>query len=163
MINVEASTSYYRARYYDPQAGRFSTEDPARFRAGGNFYRYVRNDPTNLADPFGLNPAVGTLPWLGPWWRPIEGVVAGVGAAGAAVLILVGEAVLAPATAMDDVVPRLHRCPRQRQSVTRTKCCAISTVSIKTRLSTPNSKCAPTHAQMVLFECASFTFCSLAL
>lgn len=32
----------------------FSQEDPIRFRAGLNFYRYVENNPTSFADAFGL-------------------------------------------------------------------------------------------------------------
>ena len=46
--------SYYRARYYDPTAGRFLTEDPTRFTAGANFYAYADNDSVNLIDPSGL-------------------------------------------------------------------------------------------------------------
>jgi RHS repeat-associated protein len=47
--------SYYRARYYDPQVGRFVNEDPIRFDAGDeNFYRYVGNDSVNDSDPSGL-------------------------------------------------------------------------------------------------------------
>jgi RHS repeat-associated protein len=54
---LQASTaSYYRARYYDPNAGRFLNEDPVEGGGGVNFYGYVRNDPTNLVDSFGLNP-----------------------------------------------------------------------------------------------------------
>ena len=37
--------SYYRARYYDPTAGRFLSEDPTGFMAGMNFYAYVTNNP----------------------------------------------------------------------------------------------------------------------
>lgn len=51
------SLYYYRARYYDPSAGRFLSEDPVGFDGGGNFYRYVYNDPIGLADPNGLSPA----------------------------------------------------------------------------------------------------------
>ncbi|MGB8459674.1 MAG: RHS repeat-associated core domain-containing protein [Candidatus Acidiferrum sp.] len=42
------------ARYYDPNVGRFLNEDPMRFRAGVNFYRYVNNRVTDLTDPYGL-------------------------------------------------------------------------------------------------------------
>jgi uncharacterized protein RhaS with RHS repeats len=44
-----------RARYYDPTAGRFLSEDPTGFHGGVNFYSYVLNDPVGLVDPFGLN------------------------------------------------------------------------------------------------------------
>ncbi|MDL1951681.1 RHS repeat-associated core domain-containing protein [Acidobacteria bacterium ACD] len=50
----EAGLHFYRARYYQPSIGRFSQEDPIRFRAGLNFYRYVENNPTSFADAFGL-------------------------------------------------------------------------------------------------------------
>ena len=49
-----ASRSYYRARYYDPQSGRFVGEDPLRFLSGGNFYAYVHNNSPNSVDPTGL-------------------------------------------------------------------------------------------------------------
>jgi RHS repeat-associated protein len=49
--------SYYRARYYDPQAGRFVNEDPIGFEGGENSYRYVRNRSIGLSDPMGLSPA----------------------------------------------------------------------------------------------------------
>ncbi len=46
---------YYRARYYDPEVGRFLTEDPLQFNAGVNFYAYVNNNPINANDPSGLD------------------------------------------------------------------------------------------------------------
>lgn len=70
--------SDYRARYYDPAAGRFLGEDPIRFGIGptiriprfevtshlmtsdalngrsSDFYSYVSNDPVGKADPRGL-------------------------------------------------------------------------------------------------------------
>lgn len=48
------SAVYYRARYYDPNIGRFISEDPIRFKGGSDFYVYVSNDPINLTDPQGL-------------------------------------------------------------------------------------------------------------
>jgi len=51
---------YYRARYYDPRAGRFLTKDPLGLAAGDvNLYRYVGNNPVNYRDPSGLVAA----PW----------------------------------------------------------------------------------------------------
>lgn len=49
--------SYYRARYYDLSAGRFTSEDPLGFGGGENFYRYVYNSPIGLTDPAGLSAA----------------------------------------------------------------------------------------------------------
>src|SRR5205085_3754204 len=44
-----------RARYYDSQTGRWTSEDPLGFAAGdGNLYRYVGNDPTVRTDPTGM-------------------------------------------------------------------------------------------------------------
>jgi len=46
---------YYRARWYDPQQGRFISEDPIGLAGNDpNLYRYVGNDPINLTDPLGL-------------------------------------------------------------------------------------------------------------
>ena len=47
--------SYNRARYYDPNVGRFIKEDPIGFRGGLNFYSYVHNNPVLFIDPIGLN------------------------------------------------------------------------------------------------------------
>lgn len=46
---------YMRARYYDPEVGRFITKDPIGY-AGGDvkLYVYVLNNPVNLVDPLGL-------------------------------------------------------------------------------------------------------------
>jgi len=52
---ISASSSYYRARYYDPATGRSLGEDPIGFSGGDiNVYRYSFDDPVNLEDPTGL-------------------------------------------------------------------------------------------------------------
>ena len=66
MLGAERNLSYYRARYYDPQSGRFTSEDIARFEAGLDFYAYVHNSPVMFIDPMGLQQYprnfVGPLP-----------------------------------------------------------------------------------------------------
>jgi RHS repeat-associated protein len=44
---------YCRARYYQPDWGRFLSEDPAGFSAGVNPYSYCMNNPVNATDPDG--------------------------------------------------------------------------------------------------------------
>jgi RHS repeat-associated protein len=51
---IAISSSYYRARYYDPGTGRFLNEDPVRFAGGKSFYPYVTNNPVKRKDPLGL-------------------------------------------------------------------------------------------------------------
>jgi RHS repeat-associated protein len=45
---------YYRARWYDPQLGRFISEDPIGLAGGINQFAYVSNNPQNAKDPSGL-------------------------------------------------------------------------------------------------------------
>jgi RHS repeat-associated protein len=50
----ETGLYYYRARYYNPQIGRFLQTDPAGYNAGMNWYAYCGNNPLNFLDPSGL-------------------------------------------------------------------------------------------------------------
>lgn len=51
----ETGLYYYRARYYDPNIGRFISEDPFRFKVGIDFYTYTGNNPVTFLDPLGLS------------------------------------------------------------------------------------------------------------
>ena len=50
----EIGLYYNRARYFDPSAGRFLSEDPLGNVGGINLYEYVYSNPINLIDPSGL-------------------------------------------------------------------------------------------------------------
>ena len=48
---TEMSLSYYRARYYDPNVGRFLSEDPIQSAGDDlNLYPYVAGDPIDWVD-----------------------------------------------------------------------------------------------------------------
>jgi len=53
-FDAESGLYYYRARYYDPNTGRFLSEDPSGniFR-DLSLYRYTFNNPINFRDPTG--------------------------------------------------------------------------------------------------------------
>jgi RHS repeat-associated protein len=52
--DADTGLYHYRARWYDPQAGRFVSEDPIGLVGGVNLNAYVKNNPVNATDPFGL-------------------------------------------------------------------------------------------------------------
>jgi RHS repeat-associated protein len=69
--NSDTGLMYYRTRWYDPQVGRFISEDPIGFLIPDmNLYSYVRNNPIRYIDPKGTNPllvvvaVVGAEVWL---------------------------------------------------------------------------------------------------
>ena len=51
--DAETGLHYNRHRYYDPQMGRFTTQDPISLAGGVNLYQYAPN-PVGYIDPFGL-------------------------------------------------------------------------------------------------------------
>jgi RHS repeat-associated protein len=63
---------YYRARYYDPEAGRFLQRDPLGYVEIFNLYAYVSEMPVRYTDPLGLAYGVPDMP---PGWAPPPGLV----------------------------------------------------------------------------------------
>jgi RHS repeat-associated protein len=67
-FDTDTGLYYYRARWYDPQIGRFLSEDPIGFQGGDiNLYGYVNNDPTKFRDPTGLRIEEGDNSYYFPW------------------------------------------------------------------------------------------------
>src|SRR6266540_1690868 len=68
-LDRESKLYFYRARYFDPEIGRFLSRDPVGIWfdpvGRGNGYGYVGNDFINKTDPFGYGP------WLGGIWDAI--------------------------------------------------------------------------------------------
>ena len=52
-VNADVGLSYYGARWYDPEIGRFITQDP--IKNGTNWYVYCDNNPIKYIDPSGLD------------------------------------------------------------------------------------------------------------
>ena len=52
--NDNLQVQYNRARHYDPMHGRWLQRDPAGYVDGMSLYKYVKSQPINRADPFGL-------------------------------------------------------------------------------------------------------------
>jgi RHS repeat-associated protein len=80
MWEPEAGLYYDRARWYEPQSGRFISRDPV---AAINPYPYAKGDPTNARDPsgaFGLVEEESAM--------SVEGALLGVGIGGAGALAL---------------------------------------------------------------------------
>lgn len=66
---------HYRNRYYDPESGRFISQDPVGYAGGTNLYQYALSSPTTYTDPTGNSPMLAGcvigglgeagLDWLG--------------------------------------------------------------------------------------------------
>jgi RHS repeat-associated protein len=78
--DVDTGLYYYRNRWYDPEVGRFISEDPIGFASGDiNLYGYVGNNPLSFIDPFGFwrcfpsDPPGGDPP--SGWWDVVQGAL----------------------------------------------------------------------------------------
>ncbi len=57
-IDWSTGLMYFRARWYNPQTGRWLSKDPIGISGGLNQYVFVGNNPVNYFDPYGENAAV---------------------------------------------------------------------------------------------------------
>jgi RHS repeat-associated protein len=70
VMDEENGLLYMRARYYDPEVGRFISKDPIGFAGGLNLYSYTHNNPLNRIDPLGLDFSSGIVvhgETINPW------------------------------------------------------------------------------------------------
>jgi len=82
--DAESGLYYYRARYYDPQIGRFLSQDPLHLATAGlHNYAYADNNPLRYVDPSGL---------LQRDWRRFWQAVGGIAVGGATALLIIGTA-----------------------------------------------------------------------
>jgi RHS repeat-associated protein len=65
VIAERSGLLYMGARYYDPQTGRFLSQDPAGLGGGLNLYAYTNSDPINFIDPEGQIAFVPILVGIG--------------------------------------------------------------------------------------------------
>jgi RHS repeat-associated protein len=59
--------THNRARWYDPQQGRFMSEDPIGLEGGFNLYAYADDSPIVLKDPLGLD-IWSCIRQANAWW-----------------------------------------------------------------------------------------------
>lgn len=62
----ETGLNYNLFRYYDPQVGRFTVQDPIGLLRGWNLYQYAPN-PLGWIDPWGLTGKPLNSPLLDKW------------------------------------------------------------------------------------------------
>ena len=78
-FDPETGLYFYRARYYDPDAGRFVSEDPINIAGSyANLYTYVFNNPVNFSDPaglWGISSLAGGI--VGGIWGAVTGGITG--------------------------------------------------------------------------------------
>ena len=112
-FDSETMLYFMRARYFDPSSGRFLSEDPITFSGGMNFYRYARNNPVNLVDPFGLGPGAPAIPFPIPWIPPYPIVSPIVRGVGGLIGLILGELAFPDATGIDDAraIPKTKNPP----------------------------------------------------
>src|SRR5262249_46303765 len=60
-FDAETGMLYYRARYYDPQLGRFHGRDPLGYVDGESLYEYASSSPLKTIDPSGQSSLHGTF------------------------------------------------------------------------------------------------------
>ena len=64
-IDWRTGLIYFRARWYDPDTGRWLSKDQIGIAGGLNLYEFCRSNPVGFVDPFGLDGYSATEPDVG--------------------------------------------------------------------------------------------------
>ncbi|HEX3047019.1 MAG TPA: RHS repeat-associated core domain-containing protein [Bacillota bacterium] len=72
-ISQDTGLVYFGGRWYDPEIGRFITQDPAK--DGVNWYVYCENNPINVIDPNGYSGTLTIYSYGGAGADPYCGVI----------------------------------------------------------------------------------------
>ncbi|MBR4249271.1 MAG: RHS repeat-associated core domain-containing protein [Verrucomicrobia bacterium] len=67
--DYDTALYYFRARWYEPETGRWLSPDPIGISGGLNLYTFCGNDPVNFVDPTG-NGGVQFGDWFLGWGNP---------------------------------------------------------------------------------------------
>jgi RHS repeat-associated protein len=73
-VDRESGLFYNRHRYYDPNMGRYITQDPIGLYGGVNLYGYV-NNPMQMTDPMGLAADINWFPKTDPLYQSAQNVI----------------------------------------------------------------------------------------
>ncbi|MBO4714683.1 MAG: RHS repeat-associated core domain-containing protein, partial [Verrucomicrobia bacterium] len=67
--DYDTALYYFRARWYEPETGRWLSPDPIGISGGLNLYAFCENDPVNFIDPTG-NGGIQFGDWFLGWGDP---------------------------------------------------------------------------------------------
>jgi len=73
LMNRTTGLAYFRARWYNPETGRWLSKDPTGIRGGLNQYVAFGNNPVNFTDPFGLCEGGDGDAWYKKSWKWLKG------------------------------------------------------------------------------------------
>jgi RHS repeat-associated protein len=74
--DLETGLYYNRFRYYDPESGQYTSQDPIGLAGGAALHAYPR-DPLAWTDPLGLTKCTSTSTAIAPYWPPDRGFLGG--------------------------------------------------------------------------------------
>ena len=82
---------YFRARWYNPETGRWLSKDPLGIEGGLNLYAFCDNNPVNFVDPSGLCKKKFSKEWWRERYREFAEIISGADMLPVANIPIVGQ------------------------------------------------------------------------